>query len=526
LRSYPRVKFAEVLKHYQQVQYDNLPDANEMTRNNMGQTFKVWQMMPLPPEWTATFIDGPPFEEALLRFYKLPVETSKERLDEYAAFCYMSLMALCALQPNSDISTLSVAASKLIYTAPVQTYAARLWMDNDLWRDKDAVAVHGDDKDEGDDDSLGKIACSHNPLLKSPYYQSSNSLEEGRAKQHKKEEKAVTAKSRRTTKNDRREEEEYNRNSDASASKSDSSVNELSTSGLSTSESDNSQSGGAKSQQHNAVTPPLRFSKDSQWQDHTLELCKLKMKISRGDMRRMIRAMTPNSTAAGATGTPVSKLSPTRRTVLTACGGHDNKDSEFELPPLYAKLEAAGFTSEEICMALRRMCEQVQCSQHRYRVHVNKRMEKTVKRGNYSASNDRTYDGATAGVTLFATPHLSPKLIHEDEMDYQAFEDATHKMQADNKKFLAGQKFNPPKELSELIQVLNNYICWTENMFGNQFPHLLLVVRLRDVLDKIQDILKPKKGTKEAGRRVTEGPSERMLDTGTDKRTTIKNKSN
>jgi hypothetical protein len=69
------------------------------------------------------------------------------------------------------------------------------------------------------------------------------------------------------------------------------------------------------------------------------------MKKSRGDMRRMIRAMAPNSTTPGAMGTPVSKLSPTRRTVLTACGGHDNKDSEFELPPLYAKIEAAGITS-------------------------------------------------------------------------------------------------------------------------------------------------------------------------------------
>jgi hypothetical protein len=137
------------------------------------------------------------------------------------------------------------------------------------------------------------------------------------------------------------------------------------------------------------------------------------------------------------------------------------------------------------------MCVQVRGSQHRCRVHVNKRMEKTVKSGNYSATNDRTFDGATAGVTPFATPHLSPKLIRKDEMDYHAFKDATHKMQANNKKFLAEQKFNPPKELSELIRVLNNYICWTEVMFGNHCPHLLLIVRLQDVLDKNQDILKP-----------------------------------
>jgi hypothetical protein len=238
----------------------------------MWQTRKVRHLMPLPSEWTATFIDGPPFKEVLLRFHKLLVEMSKEHRNEYAAFCYMFLTALCASQPNSDISTLSIAASKLIYTAPVRTYAARLWMDNDLWRYDDAGAAPGDDEEDSYDDSLGKIECSHNPLLKSPRYQSSNSLEEGRVKRHRTKEKVENAKSRRTKKNDRGEEEEDDSNSDASASESDSNVNESSTSESSTSESDDSQFGGAKSQQHNAVTPPQRSLKNSQWQDHTLEI--------------------------------------------------------------------------------------------------------------------------------------------------------------------------------------------------------------------------------------------------------------
>ena len=94
-------------------------------------------------------------------------------------------------------------------------------------------------------------------------------------------------------------------------------------------------------------------------------------------------------------------------------------------------------------------------------------------------------------MTPFSVPHLSPKLAHEDEMEYQAFEEATHKTQADNKKFLAGQKFVPPKKLEEVIRVLNNYICWLEVMFGNVCPHLLQVVRLRDTLDDNQDVLEP-----------------------------------
>ena len=111
-------------------------------------------------------------------------------------------------------------------------------------------------------------------------------------------------------------------------------------------------------------------------------------------------------------------------------------------------------------------------------------MVKTLKRGNFSATNDRTYDGCTAGITPFAVPHLSPKMAHKDEMDHQAFEEAMHKTQAENKKFMAGQKFTPPKTLNEVIRILNNYICWLEVMFGSGCPHSLQVMRLRDVLDE------------------------------------------
>jgi hypothetical protein len=68
-------------------------------------------------------------------------------------------------------------------------------------------------------------------------------------------------------------------------------------------------------------------------------------------------------------------------------------------------------------------------------------MALTFKSGNFSAGNDRTYEGCTAGVTPFAVPKLSQKQAHDDTLDRQAFEDATLKTQADNKKFLAGQKF-------------------------------------------------------------------------------------
>ncbi len=84
-------------------------------------------------------------------------------------------------------------------------------------------------------------------------------------------------------------------------------------------------------------------------------------------------------------------------------------------------------------------------------VPVSKKMVLTVKTGYYSSTNSTKFDGATSGVTPFGVSNLSPKVIHKDEMDYQAFKDATHKTQADNRKFLAGQKFIPPKDLHELI---------------------------------------------------------------------------
>jgi hypothetical protein len=88
-------------------------------------------------------------------------------------------------------------------------------------------------------------------------------------------------------------------------------------------------------------------------------------------------------------------------------------------------------------------------------------------------------------------PHLSPKVAHDEEMDYHAFKEATHKTQAENEKFLAGQKFSPPKNLGEVIRILNNYIVWLEVLFESICPHLIQVVRLRDAIDENEDTLEP-----------------------------------
>jgi hypothetical protein len=93
------------------------------------------------------------------------------------------------------------------------------------------------------------------------------------------------------------------------------------------------------------------------------------------------------------------------------------------------------------------------------------------------------------GVTPFAVPHLRPTKAHEDEIDSNAFEAATLKTQDDNKRFLVGKKFSPPKDITDTLKVLNNYICWLEILFGCQCPHLLMVIKLRDAIFEHEDEL-------------------------------------
>ena len=53
------------------------------------------------------------------------------------------------------------------------------------------------------------------------------------------------------------------------------------------------------------------------------------MNMNAQNMKSMIEAMMATTAAAGATGTPLSKLSPTRRAVLEACAGYDDNQEEF-----------------------------------------------------------------------------------------------------------------------------------------------------------------------------------------------------
>ena len=74
-------------------------------------------------------------------------------------------------------------------------------------------------------------------------------------------------------------------------------------------------------------------------------------------------------------------------------------------------------------------------------------------------------------------------------MESDAFNAATHKTQSDNNQFLAGKRFTPPRNISNVLKSLNNYICWVGVMFGDWCPHLLMVIQLRDTLYDLESEL-------------------------------------
>ena len=121
---------------------------------------------------------------------------------------------------------------------------------------------------------------------------------------------------------------------------------------------------GTKSQRPNAGTPPQRTTAKSQWQQKTAQFCLAMLEMNALNMKQMIEAMTATNAVVAATGSPLSKLSTTRRTVLEACAGHDDEEEEFELPQMYMDLEAAGWTVDGTYMALRWRCVEVAGSRH------------------------------------------------------------------------------------------------------------------------------------------------------------------
>jgi len=174
---------------------------------------------------------------------------------------------------------------------------------------------------------------------------------------------------------------------------------------------------------------------------------------------------------------------------LEAAADFNEDGDPFELSKFFVEVQKEGLTVEAFHAGLRRCCAPMAGSQHKTRVHVTRAMAQTAKNGNYAASNDCTYEGCTAGITPVACPYLLAKDAHDEELESDAFNAATHKTQSDNKQFPAGKRFTPPRNISDVLKVLNNYICWVGVVFGDWCPHLLMVIRLRDTLCDLESEL-------------------------------------
>lgn len=124
---------------------------------------------------------------------------------------------------------------------------------------------------------------------------------------------------------------------------------------------------------------------------------------------------------------------------------------------------------------------------HKSNVTISNRLALTIKSGDLSNGNDCTYEGCGGGITVFAVPPLSQERARENSLDHQAFEAATHKTQDETRKQMQGEKMTPPKDLREVIRYMNNYIVLLEVIAGSDCPHLLLVLRLRNCLDREEE---------------------------------------
>ncbi len=456
---FPMVDRGLVTEYYSGGMYDcdGPPDIRDMVPGRQsGLERRLGRILQIPQEWEDQFSDSPRFEEAIRRLDKLVQDAEPATRMKHAAFSVTLATAVCTYDNEHSEgvyrSAIAISAAQLRNTAAVKACAEEKW--------NQAIATLVQRRQ---DNMYGRRSDPRPDKPDAPPETADNDSQ------------AAGSNSNGSTYNEGEDEESTRAESPILSPKP----------AASNSDSDDSEASSEEDED-----PPLARKKPKNREPSTETKAYLEALIKMST-RNLKIALKATNAAAVATGSPTSKLSATRLEWLEACAGHNDAYVQFRPPPVYEELERTGWTKEAVGTALRRRCVEVKGTRYKCRVYVSSKMILTFKNGDFACSNERTHDGCTSGTTPFAVPLLSQKMAHEDSMDHQAFEDATHKTQADNRKFLAGQKFSPPTTLTEVVRVLNNYICWLEVMFGGDCPHLLLVVRLRDALDKNEDTLEP-----------------------------------
>jgi hypothetical protein len=88
---------------------------------------------------------------------------------------------------------------------------------------------------------------------------------------------------------------------------------------------------------------------------------------------------------------------------IQACSGHGDSPT-FVLSKFYAELDKDGITAHNCGRVLRRLCVTVHGSANLCNIHISPKVIAAAKTLNFSANDDRTFVGCTAGITPFAVP--------------------------------------------------------------------------------------------------------------------------
>ncbi len=105
-----------------------------------------------------------------------------------------------------------------------------------------------------------------------------------------------------------------------------------------------------------------------------------------------------------------------------------------------------------------------------------------MKALSFSVNGDKTYMGCTKGVTPFATPWRMAEAMNKDMAEDQYFAESMVKSVDNIRKHVTGAKVELPTLLLGVVRVLNNYLCVLEVLFGDQCPHLRMIMEIQDGL--------------------------------------------
>ena len=483
----PEVDVENVLDHYADDECEEMPEAIEMVAEEDDTEAKRWckvhRRIWVPSQWGEK-LSFNPFDMAMPLLEELASEVDAAHMPNYLALCAWVATACCCANKGTDTSILAVKAIFPRRTPRLRAVALQMW--NELQDEEKAVATQ-----KGGQRKSGKTASLAAAL---------HTASARRRKKPTKGQKAahVTPPKRwkpRKMASGAGPSEPGSGGSSSSEDSSDSdstsdSDSEDSDDSDATSDSDNSSRLTKKKKKkkkkakrtRGRVTPPKTSS------SKTEALIKAMMHENRKNLKLVLKA---RDDAISATGSPASKMTTARQMCLEAIAGFVDVGVKFVPPPIYAELDNLGWTKESVQHTQRRLCVGVRGSRYKSNVTVSNRMNHTLKSGDFSCGNDCSYISCRNGVTVFAVAPLTQEVARANDLDYRAYESATHRTQEDTKKQLQGSKVVAPESLREVIRYLNNYVVWLEVLAGDECSHLLEVIRLRDGLDENEERLEP-----------------------------------